>query len=133
MQSRPLPTHASRALLVDAHLAHGEQLAEQLNRAGFKTDLAVSWGAARAALGANYYHSCVVFADLGRSADLRQLDELRRGALRVWIIVLTDLETEGTMDLVHRQGVDAVLWAPFSVQELTSRLAAFSLRARPTF
>jgi len=132
MQSRPLPTHDSRALLVDAHLAHGEQLADQLSRAGFKTDFAVSWGAARAALGANYYHSCVVYADLGRGADLQQLGDLRRSALRVWIIVLTDLETQDTLDLAHRQGVDAVLSVPFSVQDLTSRLAAFALRSRPT-
>lgn len=128
-----LPTHDSRTLLVDANIGHGRQLVEQLNRAGFRTDLAVSWSAARTALGANYYHSCIVVAELDQSADLRQLDELRRGALRVWLLVLSDLQSESALALAHRQGVDAVLSAPFSIQDLTSRLAAFSLRARPAF
>jgi DNA-binding response OmpR family regulator len=133
MQSRPLPTHDSRTLLVDPNLKQGGQLVEQLNRAGFRTDFAVSWSAARAALGANYYHSCIVVADLDQSADLNELDELRRAALRVWIIVLSDLQPERAVPLAHRQGVDAVLSAPFAMEDLTSRLAAFSLRARPTF
>jgi len=133
MQSRPLPTHDSRTLLVDANLEHGGKLVEQLNRAGFRTDFAVSWSAARAALAANYYHSCIVVADLDQPADLSQLDELRRAALRVWIMVLSDLQPEKALLLAHRQGVDAVLSAPFSMEDLTSRLAAFSLRARPTF
>lgn len=126
-------THDSRTLLVDANNEHGGQLVEQLNHAGFKTDFAVSWGAAHAALRANSYHSCIVVADLNQSADLQQLDELRRAALRVWIIVLSDLLLENALVLAHRQGVDAVLSAPFSMKDLTSRLAAFSLRARPTF
>jgi len=133
MRSRPLPRHDSRALLVDTNLEHDGQLLEQLNRAGFRTDFAVSWSAARAALAANYYHSCIVVADLDQSANLERLDELRRAALRVWIIVLSDLQPEDALALAHRQGVDAVLSAPFSMQDLTSRLAAFSLRARPEF
>jgi hypothetical protein len=48
-------------------------------------------------------------------------------------MVLSDLQLEYALALAHRQGVDAVLSAPFSVQDLTSRLAAFSLRARPAF
>jgi len=133
MQSRPLSTHDSRTLLVDANLEHDGRLVEQLNRAGFRTDFAVSWSAARAALGANYYHSCIAVANLDESVTLGQLDELRRAALRVWIIVLSDLHPENALALAHRQGVDAVLSAPFSMQDLTSRLAAFSLRARPAF
>jgi len=143
MQSRPLPTHDSRTLLVDTklehrvqlveHVKHDVQLVERLNRAGFRTDFAVSWSAARAALGANYYHSCIVVADLDQPADLEQLDELRRAALRVWIVVLSDLQPENALALARRQGIDAVLSAPFSMQDLTSRLVAFSLRARPTF
>jgi DNA-binding response OmpR family regulator len=133
MQPGLFTTHDSRTLLVDANNEHGGQLVEQLNHAGFKTDFAVSWSAARAALGANYYHSCIVVADLDQSANLKQLEELRRAALRVSIIVLSDLQPEKALALAHRQGVDAVLSAPFSMQDLTSRLATFSLRARPTF
>lgn len=133
MQSRPLPTHESRTLLVDTNLEHDAQLVERLNRAGFRTDFAVSWSAARAALGANYYHSCIVVADLDQAADLEQLDELRRAVQRVWILVLSDLQPENARALAQRQGVDAVLSAPFSMQDLTSRLVAFSLRARTAF
>src|SRR5216684_1588673 len=133
MQPGLFTTHDSRTLLIDANNEHGGQLVEQLNHAGFKTDFAVSWSAAHAALGANYYHSCIVVADLDQSADLKQLDELRRAALRVWIIVLSDVLGEDAVLLAHRQGADAVLSVPFSMHDLTSRLAAFSLRARPTF
>ena len=133
MQPGLFTTHDSRTLLIDANNELGGQLVEQLNHAGFKTDFAVSWSAAHAALGANYYHSCIVVADLDQSADLNELDELRRAALRVWIIVLSDLQPEKALLLAHRQGVDAVLSAPFAMEDLTSRLAAFSLRARPTF
>ena len=133
MPSGPPTTHDSRTLLVDALVVHGKQLAEQLNRAGFRTDLAVSWRAATAALAQNYYHSCIVVADLDRAADLEHLDTLRRAALRVWIIVLSDLQPESALILAHRQGIDAVLATPFSVQDLTWKLAAFSLRARPAF
>ncbi len=133
MQLRPLSMSESRALLVDSNPEHDGQLLEQLNRAGFRTDFAMSWSAARAALGANYFHSCIVVADLDRSGELGQLDELRRAAPRVWIIVLSDLTSENALALAHRHGVDAVLSASCSVQGLTSRLAGFSLRARPHF
>jgi len=133
MQPGLFITHDSRTLLLDAKNEHGGQLVEQLNHAGFKTDFAVSWSAAHAALRANYYHSFIVVADLDESAVLDQLDALRRAAQRVWIIVLSDLQAERVLALAHRQGVDAVLSAPYTVEDLTSRLAAFSLRARPAF
>jgi DNA-binding response OmpR family regulator len=133
MQPELFAKHDSRTLLVDADIAHAGQLVEQLNHAGFKTDFAVSWGAARAALKANYYHSCIVAADPEQLKDREQLDELRRAAPRVWMIVLSDHPSERAQRIVHRQGLDALLSAPFSMQDLTSRLAAFSLRARPTY
>jgi DNA-binding response OmpR family regulator len=68
-----------RTLVVEARPEHGHWLVEQINRAGFKTDLAASWVAARA------------------------------------------------------QGVDAVLAEPFSLQDITARLTAFSVRSRPLF
>jgi DNA-binding response OmpR family regulator len=122
-----------RTLLVDADIAHGGQLVVQLNNSGFKTHFAVSWGAARTALGANYYHSCIVVADLDRRADRAQLVELRRAVPRVWMIVLSDHASERARRLVLRRGVDALLSAPFSMQDLASRLAAFSLRSRPSY
>jgi DNA-binding response OmpR family regulator len=133
MQPGLFTTYDSRTLLVDANNEHGGQLVEQLNHAGFKTDFAVSWGAAHAALRANSYQSCIVVADLDQSADREQLDELRRAARRVWIIVLSDPQLENVLVLAHRQGIDAVLLAPFSMEALNSQLVAFSLRTRPTF
>ena len=71
--------------------------------------------------------------DLNQVEDLKQLNELRRIAMSVWIIVLCDLQAESKLLPARRQGVDAVLSAPFSMLDLTSRLAAFSIRARPGF
>jgi DNA-binding response OmpR family regulator len=121
----------SRTLVVDTSTSQGGQLADQLNRAGFGAEFAVSWHVARGALRANHYHSCIVVADLDQIEDLKQINELRRVATRVWMIVLCDLRAESTLLLARRQGVDAVLSAPFSMLDLTSRLAAFSLRSRP--
>jgi len=133
MQPGLFTTHDSRTLLVDANNEHGGQLVEQLNHAGFKTDFAVSWGAAHAAVRTHYYHSLIVVAELDLPIDREQLDELRRAAPRVWMIVLSDHASERAQKLARRHGLDALLSAPFSMHDLTSRLAAFSLRARPTY
>jgi DNA-binding response OmpR family regulator len=132
---RPLPfaSHSSKTLLVDAKTAHGALLVEQLNRAGFEADFAVSWGSAHAALGPNHYHSCVVVADLDQETDRDQIYELRRVAPLVWMIVLSDHPSERALSEARRHDLDALLLAPFSIHELTSRLAAFSLRSRPTY
>lgn len=76
---------------------------------------------ARATLRAKHYHSCIIMADLDRVEDLKQISELRRVAMRVWMIVLCDLRGEGSLLLVRRQDVDAGLCAPFSMLDLTSR------------
>jgi|ERR1700728_996445 DNA-binding response OmpR family regulator len=123
----------SRTLVVDPSAVQGGQLSDLLNYAGLKAELALSWHEARTSLRANHYHSCIVVADLDQVEDLRQLNELRRIAMSVWIIVLCDLQAESTRLLARRQGVDAVLSAPFSMLDLTSRLAAFSIRAKPGF
>lgn len=133
MQYRPLTTNDSRTLLVDAHSRQGEQLVDRLGRAGFRTDFAVSASAARGALAANFYHACIFVAGVDRAADLEQLAALRRAAPRVWIIALSELAPEDAPTLLDWPGADAVLTTPFSLQDLASRLAAFSLRSRPTF
>lgn len=119
----------SRTLLIDLNVEHGRGLVDALNRTGFRTDLAMSWGAARAILAVNYYHSCVVVADLDRLTDLEHLKEIRGAAPRVWTLVLS--EHQQAEDLALPAGVDALLSAPFSVRELASRLAQFALHARP--
>jgi hypothetical protein len=65
--------------------------------------------------------------------DLKQLNELRGVAMSVWIIVLCHLQGESTLRLARRRGVDAVLSVAFSMLDITSRLAAFSIRSRPRF
>jgi DNA-binding response OmpR family regulator len=133
MQPGPFTTYDSRTLLLDADNEQGGRLVEHLNQAGFKTDLAVSWGAAHAALRANCYQSCIVFADLDQPATRERLDELRRAAVHVWIILLSERQPENAWVRAHRHCVDAVLSAPFSTADLTSRLSDFSLRARPSY
>jgi DNA-binding response OmpR family regulator len=123
----------SRILVVDTRTTQGGRLADQLNHAGFGAEAAVSWHMARATLRANHYHSCIVVADLDQVEDLKRISELRRVAMRVWMIVLCDLRAERSLLLARQKGVDAVLCASFSMLDLTSRLAAFSLRSRPTF
>jgi DNA-binding response OmpR family regulator len=123
-----------RTLVVEARPEHGHCLAEQLNRAGFKTDLAASWVAARALLRSDSpYHSCVVFADLEQPVHLDQLGKLRRQTPSVWLIVLSHLPMDRALPLARAQGVDAVLAEPFSLQDLVSRLTALSIRSRPLF
>ncbi len=71
-----------------------------------------------------------MIVDLDQPVDLERLDALRRAAPRVWMIILSDRQPEQAQDLAHRHGVDALLAAPFLMHDLTSQLAAFSLRAR---
>lgn len=128
-----LTENYARTLVIDAGAAQGAQLTEQLNHAGFGAEFVGNWRAAQAALGANGFNSCIVVADLDQVEDRKQLSQLRRVATRTWIIVLCDLATESAVRLARRQGVDAVLAAPISMLDLTSRLAAFSRRSRPMF
>jgi PleD family two-component response regulator len=94
MSSGLFSTHDSHTLLVDLDVVHGQQLLEQLNRAGCRSYFAASWRAAHIALAENLYDSCIVVAHLERSEDLDHLDQLRRAVQTVWIIVLSDLEPE---------------------------------------
>lgn len=123
----------SHTLVVDVGTAQGAQLTDLLNRAGFGAQVAVSWPAARTELRRYCYNSCIIVADPRQTKDLKELTELRRIAARAWIIVVCDGGTQNEIHLLRRQGVDAVLSAPFSMLDLTSRIAAFSLRSRPTF
>jgi DNA-binding response OmpR family regulator len=131
MEFRASTIDNTRTLLVDANIEHGGKLVEQLNRAGFRTDFAMSCAAARAVLGVNYYHCCVVVADLDRETDLEQIEELRSAAPRVWIVAVSDGHPERAGGFALPSGVDSLLLAPFSVLELTTRLSGLSRRSRP--
>ena len=121
----------SRTLLIDADLEYGAWLLQQLQTAGFLTDLACGWAAARALLRASSYHSCVVMADLEQVAHLEHFGQLRRATPTVWLIVLSHLPINRALPLAHAQGADAVLAEPFSMNDLTLRLQALSVRTRP--
>jgi DNA-binding response OmpR family regulator len=121
----------SPTLVVDANSDAANQLAEQLNHSGFHADVASSWQAAQAAARARRYDALVTVADLNQAADLECLKRLRKCAPSTWIIVVSSTPHSNAHQVVLQCGADSLLIAPFSVEELTYRLSAFSLRSRP--
>lgn len=118
-------------LIFDTNGAAAQQLAEQLRYSGFQTEIATSYPAAQTAIRATHYGSLVVMADLTMTADLDCLAALRKKAPRTWIIAISSTAPPQAERVIFRRGIDSLLVAPFSVQELTSRLLAFSHRSRP--
>lgn len=118
-------------LVVDTDAPAAQQLTEQLRHRGFQAGVAISCSAARAAVRATHYGSVVVVADPKATDDLDCIAGLRASAPRSWIIAISrivDLQAE-QMFFLH--GADSVLVVPFSVEDLTWRLSAFSHRSRP--
>ncbi len=130
MPSRAADADATRTLLVDANIERGRLLTEQLNHAGFRSDFAMTWGAAGAVLGLGHYKSCVVIADLDRAEDLEHLRVLRIAAPRVWVLAVTEADARQVRDPGIDSNVDALLCTPFSVRDLTVTLSEFSGRPR---
>jgi DNA-binding response OmpR family regulator len=118
-------------LVIDANATAARELANQLTHSGFAADVAHSCAAARAARLHKYYGSIVFVGDLSESDALESIAELRRRWSRTWIIVISSSAPPDAQQLVFRCGADALLIAPFSMADLTSRLFAFSLRSRP--
>lgn len=107
------------------------QLGEQLSRAGFAADVVSSYWSARNLAHIRTYGSLVCFVDLNLAGDREGLTGLRAHLPRTWIIAISSDMPPDMERLARRSGADAVLSQPFSMEELTSRLAAFSLRGRP--
>jgi DNA-binding response OmpR family regulator len=118
-------------LIVDTNGATAAQLARRLKRDGFGADSAASCPAALAALRARLYGSIVFVGDVSHPPDLRCIAELRLRVPRTWIIVISSIAPRDGPELFLRYGVDALHVTPFSIQDLESRLFAFSLRSRP--
>jgi DNA-binding response OmpR family regulator len=118
-------------LVVDANSLAAGQLAEQLEHCGFAAHTAITCPAALAALRARYYGAIVFVGDPGNPQDLLCIPALRRRAPRTWLIMVTSSTPGDPRELVLRYGVDSLLIAPLSIQDLVSRLSAFSLRSRP--
>lgn len=119
------------ALIVDADSAAASQLAEQLRRAGFVTDVATSCWDAHVAILARFYGSLVCVVNPDKPSDLECISTLRRRSPRTWIILVTPSAGMDTHSLRAHCGADAFLTTPFSMEELLRRLAAFSQRLRP--
>lgn len=126
----PLSTH-SPTLVVDFNGDSAKQLAEQLSHFGFQADVAGSSQTAHASARAKRYHSVVMVADLTSEIDLECLIGLRKRARSAWIIVVSVRPSTHPEQIIRRCGADSLLIAPFSVEELTFRLSAFSRRSRP--
>ena len=118
-------------LLVDANGPAATQLADQLRHSGFSVDIAITCPAAHAAARARHYGSLVFVADLNQPMDPECLAGLRKRSPRTWIIVISSTVTSEGQERALRYEADGLLIAPFSTQELISRLLAFSQRSRP--
>ncbi|MDB6061731.1 MAG: hypothetical protein JWM78_1834, partial [Verrucomicrobiaceae bacterium] len=107
-------------------------LAEQLGHRGFETDFANSFVGAELAARTKYYRTIIVVIEPDSSNGWDDLSSLRKRVLGSWIIVATSrYHNDDAYDKISRLGGDSLLAAPFSVEDLTMRLSAFSLRSRP--
>jgi DNA-binding response OmpR family regulator len=117
-------------LVIDANSAAAEQLAKQLEHAGFVADTVDSCRGALTAARARHYGSMIFVGDLSLP-NFECIAGLRRQVPRTWIIMICSPELPDTRELFLRYGVDALIVTPFSMEDLVSRLLAFSRRSRP--
>ena len=131
MQIRRTTASHVPVLLLDPQIDIAAELAAHLELNGFPTRIEGSAAGAHAALGDAYFATLIVIADLDDAACLGWLDDLRRTAARSWMIVVSPRCDTKTCNLIYRHGGDACITAPVSIDDLTRRLTAFQLRARP--
>ena len=120
-------------MLLDPETDRAAKLAVQLGLIGFPTRAECSGAGALEAIKNAYFATLIVMADLDDKDCLDWLDELRRAARRVWMIVISPRCDTNTCNLIYRHGGDACLAAPVSIDDLTKRLTAFQSRARPLY
>jgi DNA-binding response OmpR family regulator len=133
MQGRPAGRKGEPVLLLDPDTDRAAKLAAQLELIGFPTRAECSGAGALEAIKDAYFTVLIVVADLDDKDCLDWLDELRRAATRVWMIVISPRCDTNTCDLIYRHGGDACLIAPTSVDDLAKRLTALQSRARPLY
>jgi DNA-binding response OmpR family regulator len=133
MQGRPASRKHQPVLLLDPETDRAAKIAAQLELTGFPTRAECTGAGALEAIKDAYFATLIVNADLDDKECLDWLDELRRAATRVWMIVISPRCDSKTCDLIYRHGGDACLAAPVSIDDLTKRLTAFQLRARPVY
>jgi DNA-binding response OmpR family regulator len=120
-------------LLLDPEMDGATKLAAQLELIGFPTRPESTGAGALAAITEAYFATLIVISDLDDKDCLDWLDDLRRAAPRVWMIVISPRCDTKTCNLIYRYGGDACLTAPASIEDLTKRLTAFQARARPLY
>jgi DNA-binding response OmpR family regulator len=133
MQGRPAGRKREPVLLLDPETDRAAKLAAQLELIGFPTRTESTGAGAMEAIRDAYFATLIVIADLDDKGCLDWLDDLRRAATRVWMIVISPRCDTKTCDLIYRHGGDACLTAPASIDDLAKRLTAFQSRARPLY
>src|SRR5882672_7770929 len=122
----PASGYSLPILVVDPNSPAAQQLAIQLRHFGFEADAVAAHSAAQTAALIKHYGSMVVVADLRLAAEFDDIADLRNICPDTWIIVISSTAYAHAEQLVFRRAVDSFLVAPFSLQELTSRLLAFA-------
>jgi DNA-binding response OmpR family regulator len=120
-------------LLLDPQSQSAAELAAQLVSSGFPTWIESNATGAQAAIARRRFASLILVGDIDDPVRLGWLDALRGRAARSWIIIISPQCDANTCNLIYRHGGDACMTAPVSFHELTRRLTAFQLRARPLF
>ena len=120
-------------LLLDPEMDSAAELATRLEMNGFPTRIERTGASALAAMEDTYFATLIVVADLDDNACLDRLADLRRAALRSWMIVVSPRCDAKICNLIYRRGGDACITAPVSIDDLTSRLTAFQSRSRPLY
>jgi len=120
-------------LLLDPEVGSAAELAARLELNGFPTRIERTGAGALAAIEDTYFATLIVVADLDDNACLDRLADLRRAALRSWMIVVSPRCDAKTCNLIYRRGGDACIPAPVSIDDLTGRLTAFQSRSRPLY
>ncbi len=118
-------------LVIDPHGAAAQQLAEQLTHSGFTGHSADTCAQALAAMRVRHYRSIIFLGDVSDLEDVRCMAELRKRAPRTWIIMISSAGVRDARDLYMQYGLDAQIVTPFSMEDLLSRLMAFSRHSRP--
>jgi len=133
MQTRSQTEFHEPILLLDPQSQSAAELAAHLESRGFPTWIESNATGALAAIARVQFGTLILVADLDDPVRLGWLDALRGRAARSWIIVISRQCDAKTCNLIYRHGGDACMTAPVSFYELTRRLTAFQLRARPLF
>ncbi len=131
MQARSQTEFHEPVLLLDPQSQGAAELAASLEASGFPTCIESNVTGARAAMARAQFGTLILVADVDDPVRLSWLDALRGRAARSWDIVISPQCDAKTCNLIYRHGGDACMTAPVSLHELTRRLAAFQLRARP--